>query len=286
MENEKKALPKPPEFEGMSQYRLPRCYELAGEKFELVMDDGYDYEIEFIDRYTLTFGRKGLEQKKYDYDCAKPEDVTYFVNFELDSTPRTGVALVLDMEQYLVTSNFCTVGENPRYPKMPKPHIIMGAIRKPDGTLNPKRHGYTNDMIGKAIHWSYGILDIVHVYSSERYYRTTVTPEAKAERWIKWPKLMAERAELDKVRLYEDRGDYIKIKDGVYIFHVNEEEVCIERGSGNNLFTLMNLNRMHDVGRSFGHNGKGEPENYIYGAYGEWYDASEELAKKSTLYIR
>ena len=61
---------------------------------------------------------------------------------------------------------------------------------------------------------------------------------------------------------------------------------CRERGHGNNLFFLMNLNRMHDVGRSFGHNGEGKPENYTYGAFGEYYDASDLLARKTTEYIR
>ncbi len=282
-----KELPKPPEFEGMSQYRPPKCFELAGEKYELVLDDGYEYGVEFLDRDFLTFGRKGEEPKKYAYDCAKPEDVTYFVNFEMTGTnPRMGATLVLDMEQMLVTANFCTVGENPRHPHMPKPRIIMGAIRKPDGTLNPQRHGYTRDLVGRAISWRYGNLAVVHVYSSEHYYRMAMTPEARAERMRINPEGMAARMELDKKRLYEDKGDYIKVKDGIYIFHANEEMNCLERGNGNNLFFLMNLNRMHDVGRSFGHNDKGEPENYIYGAIGEYFDASEVLARKSTEYIR
>jgi hypothetical protein len=43
---------------------------------------------------------------------------------------------------------------------------------------------------------------------------------------------------------------------------------------------------MHDGGRSFGHNGAAPPENYTYGAVGEYFDASDHLAKKSTEYIR
>ena len=288
MENTvKKELPKPPVFEGMSQYRPPLCFELVGQKLELCLDDGYEYELFFKDRKVLTFGREDEEKKEYAYDCLKPEDVTYFVNFEMTGvTPRTGATFVLDMEQSLVTANFTTIGVNPKYPKMPRPHIIFGAIRKEDGTVPTIRHGYTADLVGKAIHWQYGTLAVVHVYSSERYYRLTIAKEDFIGREIPDTEEFRERRRRDQMRLYEEPGDYIKIKEGVYVFNANEELACRERGQGNNLFFLMNLNRMHDVGRSFGHNGEGKPENYTYGAFGNYYDASELLARDSTEYIR
>ena len=283
----RKKLPEPPEFEGMSQYRPPLCFELVGQKFELVMDDGYEYELNFLNRTTLTYGRADEEKKEYAYDCLKPEDVTYFVNFEkTGATPRTGVTFVLDMEQSLVTSNICSVGVNPKYPKMPVYKIVFGAIRREDGTVPAIRHGYTRDLVGKAIHWRYGRLGVVHVYSSERYYRLTIVKEDFLGSEPDDPEAFRERQRRDEMRLYEEPGDYIKIKDGIYIFNANEEMSCRERGQGNNLFFLMNLNRMHDVGRSFGHNGEGQPENYTYGAFGEYYDASDLLARTSTEYIR
>ena len=101
-------------------------------------------------------------------------------------------------------------------------------------------------------------------------------------RWIPYEEMMKRSGET----LYEEPADYIKIKEGIYVFNANEEMACRSRGQGNNLFFLMNLNRMHDVGRSFGHNGDGGPENYTYGAFGEYYDTSELHARKSTEYIR
>ena len=50
MRQEYKELPKPKTYEGMSQYRPPLCYELVGKRFELVMDDGYEYKLDFADR--------------------------------------------------------------------------------------------------------------------------------------------------------------------------------------------------------------------------------------------
>lgn len=287
MRQEYKELPKPKTYEGMSQYRPPLCYELVGKTLELVMDDGCDYELQFIDRKTLKYGVKGKKAKEYTYDCLKADNDTYFVNFEVKGAkPRAGLSFILDMEQSLVTQNYCTVGQNPRYPKMPKPTITFGAIRKEDGTVPTIRHGYTEDLVGRSIKWSYGTLQVVHVYSSERYYRLTVSKEVfermKAENPERYEEMMKRSGET----LYEEPADYIKIKEGIYVFNANEEMACRSRGQGNNLFFLMNLNRMHDVGRSFGHNGDGGPENYTYGAFGEYYDTSELHARKSTEYIR
>ena len=287
MDDEKRTLPKPKAFEGMSQYRPPLCFELVGSCFEIALDTGYDYILDFCSRRTLKFGLKDEECKEYTYDCLKADDDTYFMNFELTgTTPRTSVSFILDMEQSLVTANFCTIGVNPRYPKMPCPKIIFGAIRAEDGSLPRVRHGYTTDLVGKSIKWDYGTFAVVHVYSSERYYRLTL-PEEALQRFRKDnPEAAAQFEGTSLTRLYEEPADYIKIKDGIYVFNANEEMACRDRGQGNNLFFLMNLDRLHDVGRSFGHNGDGLPENYTYGAFGYYYDTARLHALKSTEYIR
>ncbi|MBQ2086006.1 MAG: MoaF N-terminal domain-containing protein [Oscillospiraceae bacterium] len=279
--------PAPKTFEGMSQYRPPLCFELVGKTLELVMDTGYDYEITFKDRKVLSCGEKGKEAAEYEYDCLKADDDTYFVNFEVTgAVPRAGQTFVLDMEQYLVTANYCTVGQNPRWPRMCKPHISFGAIRREDGTLNPLRHGFTDEMVGRAIHWQYGNLEVVHVYASERYYRLTQTREGLEKLRTEKPDVYERLSKRNTVSIYEEPCNMIKIKDGIYVFECNEEMANRERGAGNDLFFLMNLNRMHDVGRSFGYNDRGLPENYTYGAFGEYYDASELLARDSTEFIR
>jgi hypothetical protein len=287
MDSVKKELPKAKQYEGMSQYRPPLCFELVGKTYELVLDNGYDYELSFIDRKNLSYGLIDGEKKGYAYDCLKVDDDTFFVNFDLvGETPRSGLTFVLDTEQSLVTAEYIRIGVNPKLLKQPYTEIIFGAIRRADGSIPSIRHGYTTDMIGKAIHWRYGTMSVVHVYSSERYYRLTTTPEEAERRRAQNPEAMAERERLNALRLYEEPADYIKIKDGIYVFNMTETMANRERGQGNNLLFAMNLNRMYDVGRSFGFNGEGQPENYTYGAYGEYYDESELLARKSTEFIR
>ena len=36
-------------FFGLSQYKGPFCYELAGKQFRLVMDDGKSFALSFLD---------------------------------------------------------------------------------------------------------------------------------------------------------------------------------------------------------------------------------------------
>ena len=45
---------------------------------------------------------------------------------------------------------------------------------------------------------------------------------------------------------------------------------------------VINLDRMHDVGRSFGYNADGERENYTFGAFGE--PVEHELVDKPSIY--
>ncbi len=216
----------PKKYEGLSQYRPPLNYELVGKTLELVMDDGYDYELTFADRKTLRYGRAGGELKEYAYDCLKADDDTYFVNFELTgAVPRAGQTFVLDMEQSLVTACRCTVGQNPRYPRMTKPVITFGAVRREDGTVPGVRHGYTHDLVGKAIHWRYGTLAVVHVYASERYYRLTHTEADLAKLKQREPQRYEEIKNRNTVTVYEEpcsMGNYPDINDRASCFTGND----------------------------------------------------------------
>jgi len=285
----KKELPKAKKYEGVSQYCPPLNFELVGKSFELVMDSGYDYEMKFVSREKLSYGLLEEEKKEYRYESLKvDDDGTYFVNLEmLQDKEHTVYTFVLDLEQSLVTFVRARMFLNPKLPKLPYTDIVFGAIRKEDGTLPEIRHGYTADMANKAICWRYGANNVIHVYSSERYYRLGFLPEDIA-------RMRANNPNPDggglgaPGRMYEEPSDYIKIKEGIYVFNMIEEMACrvLPHRQGNNLLFLMNLNRLYDVGRSYGHNGEAQPENYTYGAFGEYYDASEILARKSSGYIR
>ena len=280
---------KPNEQTGMlSLYRPPLVYELTGRSFDLAFDDGYDRRLVFRDRRTLSFGKAGQE-KDYAYECLKAAEGCYFVNFEDPALrPREGITLVLDLPQDLVTMALAHLYTNPKVPGLPTDDYVFGAIRRPDGTVPDVRHGYTSDLVGKSISWNYGRFDIAHVYATEHYYRVSFTPRGLARAFRGRPELrrgMASRTPSPQ-DVYEDYLTPIKIRDKLYLVGLLETVKARTQGHGNSILVLMNLEEMHDVGRSFGSNNEGGSGNNCFGAFGVWHDASSVLAKASTLYIR
>ena len=281
---------KPDQHTGMlSAFRPPLVYELAGRRFDLVFDDGYDRSLVFRDRKTLRFGKPG-EEKDYAYECLKAADRCYFVNFEdPELRPRLGITLVLDLETSLVTMALAHLYTNPKIPGMPSDDYVFGAIRREDGTVPEVRHGYTRDLVGKAVSWNYGRFDIAHVYATEHYYRVAFTPRGMARALRGRPELrrggMGGRTASPQ-DVYEDYLSPIRIRDGLYLVGLLETVKAKNQGNGNSILVLMNLEEMHDVGRSFGSNNEGGNGNNTFGAFGVYHDASDVLAKKSTLYTR
>ncbi|MBR3305370.1 MAG: MoaF N-terminal domain-containing protein [Christensenellaceae bacterium] len=273
--------------EGMSIFRPPLCYELTGRKYTLVLDNGYDNVIEFITDEELILTEKGTE-KRYPYDCIKMADGCYFVNFEERplKDPRRGTTIVLDTRESLVTVCYAELGRDPKFPRMPSTEIVFGGVVRPDGTVPRIRHGYTADMVGTSIDWNYGTFNIAHVYQSERFYRVAFTPRALERIMRNSPDMMAgSDGRPPERKIYEDYAEYIKIRDGLYAVSLLETNLARRNDHGNSLFFLMDLKELHDCGRAFGTNGEGLDENYTFGAFGAWYDASREMSLESMYYI-
>lgn len=276
-----------PSFEGLSQYRPPLVYELAGRSFDLVMDDGYDYALRFLDGETLTWQRADGPLRREHYECLKGDETTYFVNLEVaDASPRAGLSMVLDLDNALVTCLVARQGENPRYPFLITNRVVFGALRLPDRPLPLKRHGYTRDMVGTAVEWVYSPdFRIIHVYCNERYYRVAM-PQDMSQRNREDNAAMAEA-----FRGYPDPTEpalYIRIKEGMYLFSFIEQRLETMTGPttrGNNLAFLMNFRRMYDVGRSFGANARQLPENYLFGAYGRFVEVDPKLMSYESPYF-
>ena len=280
---EKKVL-RPKKFEGMSIFRPPLCYELTGRRFELVMDDGYDCVLEFTDCVKLSFTFGENEAQSYPYDCLKADEDTYFVNFEAAAEGHVGRTYILDLEHMLVTGARASMGHNPKFPRMTSIDFSFGAIRQEDGSLTEIRHGYTSGMAGKAVNWNYGLFEIVHVYSSERYYRVAFS-EKRLERLRRENPNPPAFPKDKPMPVYEDDLAMIKIKDNLYLVSLSERILCQRNGHGNNLLFVMNFDTLHDVGRSYGTNADWQDENYTVGAYGTFFE-TEMLTKPSTYYIR
>ena len=139
----------------IEQYCPPLCFELAGREFELAMDDGYDFLLNFTDGHTLKWQQNGGTAQTAPYKCLKGDETTYLVSYELTGvTPRVHHTFVLDMENMLVTRIIARVGQNPRFPYLVNTDFTFGAIRQEGRELPFRRHGFTSDMIGSAVQWA------------------------------------------------------------------------------------------------------------------------------------
>ncbi len=278
---------KKPVFEGVSRYRAPLNYELSGKRFSIVMDRSKDVQVNFISGKLLEWKEGDGPITQEHYECAKAEELAYFVNFELKGVkPRTNITLILDLETRLVTVVRTYTRYSERYPTLVDSDFEFGAIDMPGFPLPKKRHGYTTDLVGKRIHWHYSPeFSIVHVYYHTNYVRATFTPEALMLLKPSTP----EQREGWALNPYDEKATYIKVRDGLYIVSIIEQSMARRGLPGNSLLFLMDTVRVHDVGRSFGHSGQfgGEgylPENYLFAAYGDFVHSDGEIESKPPFY--
>ena len=249
-------------FEGLSQYRPPFVYELAGKSFYIIMDEGEEGLLTFNTGETLTWAPLGGTPDMEHYDCLKVEEDIYMVNYEVtDSKPRRGITIILDLEHNLLTVVKAFQGVSRRFPDLVTNDIQFGAIKVDGQELPLKRHGFTSDLVGKRIAWTYFPgMTVTHVYFDANYIRV---PVSKGE-----PRNPMERAFREFP--YDERAYYVKISDHVYMVSFLESHLTYRGKTGNNMLVLMNTDRLHDVGRSFGLGGEGKPENYCFTAIGTW----------------
>jgi putative NADH-flavin reductase len=280
-------LGKKPVFEGLSRYRPPFNYELAGKQFRLVMDNGLVYHVNFIaGKYLEWSSAQGAETRRLYYECAKIDELTYFVNFEYrDAQGRINPTLILDMEQRLVTIVVTRTAFSKKYPTLVESEYFFGAIDLEGFPLPEKRHGFTTDLVGKRIHWHYSPdTEIIHVYYSPHNIRITFPPFPMAARAaLPPPEALSDDARDFMNYSYEEPTTYIKIKRNLYVINSVEKHKAMRGLSGNSMLFLMDVERVHDVGRSFGHREDHvTPENYLFGAYGDFvYSDGKIEAEKS-----
>jgi putative NADH-flavin reductase len=285
-------LDRKPVFEGLSLYRPPSNYELAGKQLRLVMDDGSRRLVNFISGKYLEWSPGGAEGGgvlRLPYDCAKIDELTYFVNFEYpEGKLRMNPVLILDFEQRLVTLWRTWGGGSERYPTLLNGDYTFGAIDMEGHALSEKRHSLTTDLIGRRIHWHYSPeTEIIHVYYSPRAMKVTF-PERSQKLVVganATPFVLNDDARDYMNYGYDESAVYIKIKENIYTINSLEKHKAMRGLSGNSMLFLMDTARVHDVGRSFGHREDHvTPENYLFGAYGDFVQSDGKLEAEGTLY--
>ncbi|MDR0818485.1 MAG: MoaF N-terminal domain-containing protein [Oscillospiraceae bacterium] len=250
----------------IGQYCPPLSFELAGKKFDLKMDygeNGGDYTLNFLDEKKVEWSIKGGAPKVDEYKCLKGDDYTYLVSWcvkdpaDPDAPSKENHTWVIDKEQGLVTFLRCAKGENQYWPYLIESHFTFGAIREAGKTIGTKRHGFSDDVIGTCVQWTYGCeLSTVHVYYNTNWYRITYPRDA-----VKSDQGAAQNDQLNSLLKDLPGSDepsyYIKIKEGMYLISLTEQNM--ERYVGDKvgfrsdtLCFLDNYNRMYDIGRGYG----------------------------------
>ena len=87
---------------------------------------------------------------------------------------------------------------------------------------------------------------------------------------------------------YDEPAFYVKLKPGLYLVGCMEKNMACRGMTGNSMLFVIDTKRVHDVGRSFGHagleTGHVRPENYIYGAFGEFVKSDGVLESMPNIY--
>ena len=233
--------------------RLPRALTLA-------MDDGRDYSLELISETLVRWEGREYPAKSMDLGEVR------FLTFDLNKEPRINLTLVLDGAEGLATLVTCRQGLNPRRPTHIDTEILTGAIEAPGKALPEKRHGYTNELKGKAIRWDYDWgFSIVHIYVTERYYRIRLLQKMGD------PDSPYEQA----MKNYVDKTEpayYLRIRPGVVLFGFTEDNmdrVTPPEIACSSRCQLIDLHTVETVGRGFGQPG-GELD--VFRARGEFVD--------------
>ena len=285
----------------ITQYTPPLCFELAGEKYELQMDNGFDILLNFIDGKTLEWSwigtpptfeawmAVGAQPKKETYECLKADDTTYFLSYVLaDVEPRVNHVWVIDKENMLVTRIFSAVGKNPRWPLLITPEIDFGAIKQ-DGVefKSYPRHGYSADTVGNVVQWTYGSdLTTVHAYYDPFFYRITYPRDDRTREGQQMSESMSQM--VNQLPSADEPVQIVKIKDGVYLTSLTE--INMEKVMGakmgfrsDTLCFLQNFKKVFEVGRGFGTMTRMEGETEInspihimIGTYGKIIDQSKD----------
>ena len=266
-------------FPGLSQYKAPFCYELAGKSFRLVMDDGRVFALRFLDEKRLEWVEDDRPLRVDEYQCLKGDDTTYLVNIRLpEDEGKFAYNWVLDTEQRLVTLDIMEW-----YYEKDLDHLIrntpsFGAIDVPGLPLPAIRHHLSTRMAGKHIFWHYNPGHVLqHIYHSPRAIRAStgdgLTPLETQRNRMKYlleSPNPEDRAEAEKsieafrqretyYPLFEEPCFHVWIKENLNLFCFVEEIMCRRSPNhdqgGGGLLLLQDIERLLEVGVSFSANG-------------------------------
>ena len=289
-------------FTGLTQYRAPFNYELAGKHFRIVMDDGSEYSLFFLDGETVQWAKKGEPFVWDSYEALKGDETTYLVHWSPEKYGgKYHYALVLDTAQRLVTFVLLEQDSDPALPRLMKATPYFGAIKVPGRELPKIRHHLSGRMVGKHIFWKYHPgFAIQHIYYSPTSIRASSGADEDEEML---PKLFEKQLNSPDPQVrklvegiiadhkkravyypyYEEPCFHIWISDTLNLLCFMEE-IMMRRdpehnSGGGGILLLQDVDRVTDVGLCYNVN-----DYSMVTAYGEENEDYDPLDDKETIY--
>ncbi|MBR2520606.1 MAG: MoaF N-terminal domain-containing protein [Oscillospiraceae bacterium] len=193
-----------------------------------------DFGFRFTGLNEVLFTEKETEEKSCFCNVKTLDNEIYFVNFLVPGFASSRqITLIADMLTGYATVCDAHIGTEYSGIDVDR-EFFFGRLKGEYAGGEP--HSFTEELVGKAITWSYGgkIDSIKHIYNSNIFYTYEYhTPNGA---WMA-----------------ANPADYVKIRDGVYLFSFVEE-----RQGGVQAIFLIYLDRMHDVGCFYGLSGGGD----------------------------
>jgi len=243
-----------PRSTNFMQYTQPKTYELVGKTFRLIMDSGYDLELNFLSEEICRWNTVGGQPQDSVYYCVKGDDTTYF--FSVRVSDDENHMYVLETEQRLVTKQTLTKGLNPKMPYMMTSVFDFGAIEMEGYRLPFRRHFFSVESLGTTVQWRWGMDHYTkHAYLESDYYRIT------------WDDAGTTADSFDEACEIQPATDeparYVKIKDHMFLFSLiesNNERFLRENQQFrcNDMTLLQNFDRGFQTGFGFGTVRKGD----------------------------
>ena len=225
-------------FEGssiMSSFNTMEASDyMVGKTFVLRYDDGQAWEYRVESKSKLSFrvcGEETWMDAVYEGYEAAP-DIVIFSHLWLGTDPLRCLTHAVDFSAALTTCVDAQLG-NGRKPWQVGHNAIFGVLEMEGGPTPPavKRHGFTTDLVGKAIAWVYGgNMQSIHVYSTPESYSWTIMMDKNAGGWM-----------------WSSPCLYVKLRDDAYLMSWTEDD-C----NGNQGTFVFNPRIMHDGGFFFG----------------------------------
>jgi hypothetical protein len=218
--------------EAMAGNKMELSSYLVGKELTVRYDGGQAWDYRFDGLKKLRWRKDGDSQWHEEiYEAFEPDrDLIFFAHMHSGMRPYECVKIVLDSANGLTSCVHSQVGS--KFMANEVSYKFIFGIIEMEGLTPPQylRHGFTDELVGRALTWNYSdTLTSMHVYSTPYSYSWTIFM-GNGAMGMQW----------------SSPSQYAKIRDGVYLFSW-VEEAC----NGGQGTIVINTKIMHDCGFGF-----------------------------------